>query len=185
MASVFEQIVKAIHDELDDTNLAYSSFRLSQQEHTGLRRVVWIPTSFRTTPVRQTKALRGEDGEIREAMYEEEWDVECHITGATFEDAESVRERLIYAARETLGTDCRPSGGTWVTQAMNEAEAMLGTVQKVVQRFTWTVNVLKPLANAIMVETIETAAMDGDDDTNSFELTDTDPPELTDPQQPA
>jgi hypothetical protein len=146
MASVFEQIVQAVHEEISDAALPYGVFRLAQHEHGPLRRAVWIPTTYRTASVRMSNPVRGSDGVVQTAVYEESWDVECHITGASFEDAEQIRERILLAVRQLLHTSSQPNGGFWVNQDGDAADVMFGSSQKVVQRFMWSINVLEPPA---------------------------------------
>lgn len=155
MTTVFEQIVAAVHEQLAEPSLPYGVFRLSQQQNTAVRRVIWIPTSFESQVASPTNPRPAASGQ-RVAIGQEAWSVECHITGSTLEDAETLRERIQYAVRRVMHTSSRPAGGVWVNQDETEAATMYGSVQKVIQRFTWTVNVLEPAEQSVVVEAIDT-----------------------------
>lgn len=171
MASVFEQIVDAIHVALNEPELPYALYRLAQKEHAALRRVVWIPVSFASQKLSLSNP-RVTATEERHVVGEEQWQVECHITGDTFEDAEGLRERLLWAVKSVLATNSRPQGGVWVNQEEIEAQIMLGSVQKVIQRFSWTVNVLSPEIPQLANVSAETQVVLGPDD-ETGELVDT------------
>lgn len=160
MATVFEEIIEKVHAALDD-EVPYGVFRLSQREHGALRRVIWIPSDYSQEAIRATNPYVDPDtGEKRTAMYAEHWDVECHITGISLEDAEDLREAIVYAVRSVMHTSSRPTGGTWVNQAMDEAQHMHGGAQKVIQRFEWDVMLLMPASTRVTLPIQTTPTID-------------------------
>lgn len=150
--------MRAVHDALNDPQLAYGVFRLAQQQNQQIRRVIWLPIRFDSQPVSPAnpRLVLGSSGPTyRRAYGQESWHVEAHITGKTFEDAESLRERILAAVRSVFGTGSSADGGLWVNQSEGEAQAMYGDAQKVIQRFVWTINVLAPDEPATTIVAVE------------------------------
>lgn len=150
MASEFERAVDDIHTYLADelaepeSGLRKSVFRLAQSERGALRRVLWIPTDYESAPVKGSNPICV-DGVKRTAIATDRLNVEAHITGTSFQDVEALRAKVMFAARQVMGTDSEPNGGHWVTQEQDRAGYSLGGAELVVQRFTWTLYVFEPL----------------------------------------
>lgn len=161
MADVFTLIIDEVHLQLADASLPYGVFRLSQQQHEGQRRVIWIPTNFDDQPLRTANPVTDSDGVKRTAMLREEWQVECHITGTSFEDSEEIRKRVIFQTRKMFGIKFRAVGGVFTTQAADDAALMQGGAQKVIQRFVVELLMFPPeplTPQVTTIKSIETTA---------------------------
>lgn len=163
--SDFEEIVAALHSELAVADLDYGILRLAQSQHAAARRVVWIPISFDTKPVDHSQPVRHPETGAP-AIYAEMWAIEAHIVGETLADAELLRARLVDVTRRLMGVASVPTGGLWVTQAIAGASHGFGGLEKVVQRFNWTMYMFAPppaAGSVTTVKRIDTRVALGDD----------------------
>jgi hypothetical protein len=153
--NLFVEIVRAIEQRMLDTiDEPHGIFRLDEAKRGPCRRVLWIPTRFTQNPpaVAQKKCLG------RRVLAAESWDVDCHITGSSFEDAECIRAAAMLATLQVLGQNSRATGGEWISQDANEAALTMGPFFRVLQRFAWQLNVLEPPGAMTKVTEIETRA---------------------------
>lgn len=159
MASDFEVLVEAVHARLVDSSISWGLFRTAQSTHDQLRTVVWIPTTFQSVPVKYSNPMTDPDtGAIVDVLSVDSIVVECQITGTTFEDACLIRVQVLNAAHLALGKASAAIGGAYVTELQGESGYTWAGAAKIVQHFTWMLNVLKidPTAGGqIVVEHIQ------------------------------
>lgn len=135
--SEFEQWVNAIHNTLADDTIEFGLFNVAAESIGALRRVIWIPTTFKCDNNRNATFGTTSNG----TMATDELFVECHITGADFTDTCALRTAVMNATRKTLGTYSRPVDGKYFAEVQEDDTLLWGGAAKVVQRFAWHMDV--------------------------------------------
>jgi len=173
MAADFETYVNEVAAVLDEDNLPVKPYRLSETEHDQMRRVLFIPVHFSERPPMRTGPNKDPDSEIlRRTLLRETWVVECLIWGTDFDDAEQLRRKIVLACRQVFGTACRLLGGTWVTQASDEARHMYGGAELINARFEWQLDLFAmPLPQAAPETSTITVGLAESEETESIDIT--------------
>lgn len=156
--SDFEKIIELIHTTLADPTVYKYLFTVALDEHTPLRRIVWIPRDYETQPPAFMGARRDggpHAGKMARALYREIWNVEAHVSAESFHALELLRERLLVVTHDLFGTDSQPRGGVWTTQDPGIAGVMYGGAEKCVMRFLWAFNVVVR-STTVTVKHVET-----------------------------
>lgn len=149
--SEFEQWVRAIHDALSDETVEFGLFSLHADSMGALRRVVWMPTTFKCDNNRYATFGTTSNGTIGT----DELFVEAHITGADFTDTCDLRARVMNATRQTLGTFSRPVDGRYFAEEDDNGMVTWGSNSRVVQRFAWNMNVAETEGYTVRVREIQ------------------------------
>jgi hypothetical protein len=163
MPHLFEQCVTRIKAELElmgESGLNVAPYRLAQSELTIARRIVLVPESYVYKGMQETGPRRATDGKIYSSVLRETWTIECRILGSSFEDAEALRRKLIVICKQLFRTSCRFVGGTFVTQAFDDARLIHAGTELVVQRMEWDLDQLVEAPRALIQSVTTTAGED-------------------------
>lgn len=156
MASDFEVLVDLVREQLNDDTISWGVFRVDETKKEGRRRVVWIPTEFRCITVQQANPMHDFDtGELSDIMLSDRLTVECHISGADFEDACEIRRNIINATWNVMHMSSDPIDGQYVTEMPGQAGHTWAGATKIIQRFEWILNVAKPDQESVEIVEIE------------------------------
>lgn len=156
MASDFEVLVDLVHNAINDEMIAHGVFRVAESKKDAPRRVVWIPTEFSCQQVLMANPLfDADDGSMGDTLFTDFVTVECQIMGVDFEDACYIRRQVCNAVRQVMQTSSRAVGGAYQTELSGHSGHMWGGQAKIVQVFTWEINVPKPDQAQVTVREID------------------------------
>lgn len=175
MPSDFERAVDLIHETLADPTVWKGMFRIAEDEHTPVRRIVWMPRSYDSRPTKYTNPRHDLSGQVAKVIGVEVWTVEAHASAESFEALELLRARLLSVIRKLFGTDSTAGGGHWTTQEQNVAGVMWAAAEKCVMTFQWSFNVVER-TTPVTVKHIETTTGLGETSEGPFVIDA--PPEL-------
>lgn len=155
MASDFSTLVDQIGTALGDNTIEFHKLRLAQPQAAGSRRVVWIPTTFRCGGVIPSNPQLNDADERVFTLSTDMQTVEAHIVGESFDDVCAIRVKVLNAVRVALQTGSKPIDGEYVTQLEHGAANMFGGREKIVQRFQWTMNVVREVEETAAITAID------------------------------
>lgn len=158
MATKFEQIVEAIHAELNDPTVLRQTGRLAVKENQQLRRVVWIREPSDITPPRNVGGKLAGGVRYRQ-VYTREERVEAHVYAEDEDTIELLLDNLLGAMHVVGGPSIQPSKYAWETERA-EGAAHLTSQPKIQLELTFMIPVfderrpLTPLTKQGVVGTL-------------------------------
>jgi hypothetical protein len=153
--SDFGTLVDEIETAMADSTIAFHKLRLSQAHQASARRVIWIPTTFNNGGVMTSNPQVNDAGERVHTLCTDMQTVEAHIIGETFDDVCAIRAKVLNAVRVALQTGSKPAGGEYVTQLEHGAANMFGGREKILQRFMWTMNVVREVEQVTAITAVD------------------------------
>lgn len=130
--SAIEQLIRAVHETLADETVAIGLYSIAEGDVGMSRKVVWVPTRF-ICDNNKRATLSGT------SLFTETLVIECFLYGESFEDACELRDRVLNAVRNTMGTGSTAVDGVYAFEKLEDGSLVWSDVAYIAQRFHWNV----------------------------------------------
>lgn len=150
MASAFETIVDAIHEQLKDSRVCRGVYRKALTKNEGFFRIVWIPRGGRIEAA-TTGGFRADPNQISQTqrinpLAAKMLTVQAHIKARTFEELEILHNNLLVASSVgPLEKAIHPGAFEIISEGDERFGYLLGDNCGLVQEFTFNLVVVKQL----------------------------------------